>query len=76
MSIVYRLYRTNWSVDDVWTMLSLFADESKRPFPCAFSERSLERLSDLYRSGNDGMCGVVLGEDGQRAARAGPGSAA
>ncbi|SEI20773.1 hypothetical protein [Paraburkholderia hospita] len=58
----------DWSVDDVWTMLSLFADESKRPFPCAFSERSIERLSDLYRSGNDGMCGVVLGEDGQRAA--------
>ncbi|MGP8431965.1 hypothetical protein ACT2FY_00210 [Paraburkholderia fungorum] len=58
----------DWSVDDVWTMLTLFADASKRPFPCAFSERSINRLSDLYRAGNDGMCGVVLGEDGQRAA--------
>lgn len=58
----------DWSVDDVWLMLTLFADEAKRPFPCAFSVRSIERLSDLYRAGNDGMCGVVLGESGQRSA--------
>ncbi len=57
-----------WSTDDIWTMLTLFADEAKRPFPCAFSQRTIERLSDLYRAANDGMCGVVLGEDGQRAA--------
>ena len=58
----------DWSTDDVWTMLTLFADEANRPFPCAFSARSIERLSDLYRAGNDGMCGVVLGEAGQRSA--------
>ncbi|RZF26645.1 hypothetical protein EVC45_26875 [Paraburkholderia sp. UYCP14C] len=58
----------DWSVDDIWLMLTLFADEAKRPFPCAFSVRSIERLSDLYRAGNDGMCGVVLGESGQRTA--------
>ncbi|GJH04632.1 hypothetical protein [Paraburkholderia terrae] len=58
----------DWSTDDIWTMLTLFADEAKRPFPCAFSQRTIERLSDLYRAANDGMCGVVLGEDGQRAA--------
>jgi DNA sulfur modification protein DndC len=58
----------DWSTDDVWTMLTLFANEADRPFPCAFSQRSIERLSDLYRAGNDGMCGVVLGEDGQRSA--------
>jgi DNA sulfur modification protein DndC len=58
----------DWSVDDIWLMLTLFADEAKRPFPCAFSVRSIERLSDLYRAGNDGMCGVVLGESGQRSA--------
>ncbi|WP_254906071.1 hypothetical protein [Paraburkholderia youngii] len=58
----------DWSVDDVWLMLTMFADEEKRPFPCAFSVRSIERLSDLYRAGNDGMCGVVLGESGQRTA--------
>lgn len=49
-------------------MLTLFASGDSRPFPCAFSIRSIHRLSDLYRAGNDGMCGVVLGEDGQRAA--------
>ncbi|MGF6447440.1 hypothetical protein [Paraburkholderia youngii] len=58
----------DWSVDDIWLMLTMFADEEKRPFPCAFSVRSIERLSDLYRAGNDGMCGVVLGESGQRTA--------
>jgi DNA sulfur modification protein DndC len=57
----------DWTTDDVWTMLTLFADEGQRPFPCAFSQRTIERLSDLYRAANDGMCGVVLGEDGQRA---------
>ncbi|MGF6836486.1 DNA sulfur modification protein DndC [Paraburkholderia youngii] len=58
----------DWSVDDVWLMLTMFADDEKRPFPCAFSVRSIEGLSDLYRAGNDGMCGVVLGESGQRTA--------
>ncbi|MGF6658596.1 DNA sulfur modification protein DndC [Paraburkholderia atlantica] len=58
----------DWSVDDIWLMLTMFADEEKRPFPCAFSVRSIDRLSDLYRAGNDGMCGVVLGESGQRTA--------
>jgi DNA sulfur modification protein DndC len=58
----------DWTTDDIWTMLTLFAEESRRPFPCAFSQRTIERLSDLYRAANDGMCGVVLGEDGQRAA--------
>ena len=58
----------DWTTDDVWTMLTLFADEETRPFPCAFSQRTIERLSDLYRAANDGMCGVVLGENGQRAA--------
>ncbi|WP_244145379.1 adenine nucleotide alpha hydrolase family protein [Paraburkholderia mimosarum] len=57
-----------WSADDVWTMLTLFSEEEKRPFPCPFSQQTIERLSDLYRAANDGMCGVVLGEDGQRAA--------
>ena len=58
----------DWSADDVWTMLTLFSEEAKRPFPCPFSQRTIERLSDLYRAANDGVCGVVLGEDGQRAA--------
>jgi DNA sulfur modification protein DndC len=58
----------DWSTDDVWMMLTLFANDARRPFPCAFSVRSIERLSDLYRAGNGGTCGVVLGEDGQRSA--------
>ncbi|MBR8270514.1 phosphoadenosine phosphosulfate reductase family protein [Burkholderia cenocepacia] len=57
-----------WSTDCVWTMLSLFAEDSDRPFPSPVSSQSIRRLSDLYRAGNEGACGVVLGEGGARAA--------
>ncbi|HDR8948061.1 TPA: phosphoadenosine phosphosulfate reductase family protein [Burkholderia contaminans] len=57
-----------WSTDCVWTMLSLFADDSDRPFPSPVSSESIRRLSDLYRAGNEGTCGVILGEGGARAA--------
>ncbi|MFP3506885.1 hypothetical protein [Burkholderia sp. SIMBA_062] len=57
-----------WSTDCVWTMLSLFADDSGRPFPSPVSSESIRRLSDLYRAGNEGTCGVFLGE-GARAPR-------
>lgn len=57
-----------WSTDCVWTMLSLFAEDSDRPFPSPVSSESIRRLSDLYRAGNEGTCGVILGEGGARAA--------
>ncbi|CAG9226194.1 phosphoadenosine phosphosulfate reductase family protein [Burkholderia vietnamiensis] len=57
-----------WSTDCVWTMLSLFAEDAGRPFPSPVSSESIRRLSDLYRAGNDGTCGVILGEGGARAA--------
>ncbi|MBU9589530.1 phosphoadenosine phosphosulfate reductase family protein [Burkholderia multivorans] len=57
-----------WSTDCVWTMLSLFADEAHRPFPSPISTASIRRLSDLYRAGNEGTCGVILGDGGARAA--------
>lgn len=57
-----------WSTDCVWTMLSLFAEDSDRPFPSPVSSQSIRRLSDLYRAGNEGTCGVILGEGGARAA--------
>ncbi|WP_196786415.1 hypothetical protein [Burkholderia diffusa] len=53
-----------WSTDCVWSMLSLFADDTARPFPSPISTASFRRLSDLYRAGNEGTSGVILGEGG------------
>jgi 3'-phosphoadenosine 5'-phosphosulfate sulfotransferase (PAPS reductase)/FAD synthetase/predicted nucleic acid-binding protein len=58
----------DWTTDDVWTMLAMFANEQTRPFPTALSPRSIERMADLYRAANEGTCGVVLGESGTRSA--------
>ncbi|KWK06118.1 hypothetical protein WM11_11805 [Burkholderia ubonensis] len=57
-----------WSTDCIWSMLALFAEDSDRPFPSPVSGESVRRLSDLYRAGNEGTCGVILGEGGARAA--------
>ncbi|WP_241021501.1 phosphoadenosine phosphosulfate reductase family protein [Burkholderia sp. Ac-20353] len=57
-----------WSTDSIWTMLALSAYEERRPVPSPVSARSIERLSALYRAGNEGTCGVILGESGARAA--------
>ncbi|AIV73808.1 phosphoadenosine phosphosulfate reductase family protein (plasmid) [Burkholderia pseudomallei] len=57
-----------WSTVCVWAMLSLFADDADRPYPSPISTASIRRLSDLYRAGNEGTCGVILGEGGARAA--------
>ncbi|MFL9886851.1 hypothetical protein PQR66_27680 [Paraburkholderia agricolaris] len=56
----------DWSVDDVWLMLAMFGDGANSPFAAAISPRSIERMADLYRAGNEGTCGVVLGETGNR----------
>lgn len=55
-----------WSTDCVWSMLALFAEDADRPFPSAVSGESVRRLSELYRAGNEGTCGVILGEGGAR----------
>ncbi|GAB6852681.1 phosphoadenosine phosphosulfate reductase family protein [Paraburkholderia kururiensis] len=58
----------DWQLDDVWTFLALFGDGCARPFPSPVSAGSIERMLQLYRDGNEGTCGVVLGDAGSRAA--------
>ncbi|WP_175047947.1 hypothetical protein [Duganella vulcania] len=55
-----------WSVDEIWSFLAMFTDEAMYPFPSPVPRRTIVRLHDLYRDANDGVCGVVLGEAGQR----------
>jgi DNA sulfur modification protein DndC len=58
----------DWTLDDVWLFLTMFGEGGQRPFPSAISVNSIERMSQLYRDGNEGTCGVVIGEAGNRAA--------
>uniref|UniRef100_UPI003F4FE7F5 hypothetical protein n=2 Tax=Paraburkholderia hospita TaxID=169430 RepID=UPI003F4FE7F5 len=58
----------DWTVDDVWTMLACLAEPASMSFPSPLSSSTVTRLSDIYRAGNGGVCGVVMGESGARAA--------
>jgi hypothetical protein len=35
-----------------------------QPFPSPLAPPTIARLSDIYRAGNGGVCGVVVGESG------------
>ncbi|WP_250518849.1 phosphoadenosine phosphosulfate reductase family protein [Caballeronia sp. ATUFL_M1_KS5A] len=59
---------SEWTSDDVWTMLALLADAQTLLFPSPLMSRTILRLSEIYRAGNGGTCGVVMGESGARAA--------
>lgn len=59
---------SEWTSDCVWTMLALLADARDLTFPSPLAPSTIHRLSDIYRAGNGGMCGVVVGESGARAA--------
>lgn len=59
----------SWSTDDVWECLSHFNNATKSPpFESFASTRMIDRVMEIYRDANEGMCGVVLGEAGNRAA--------
>jgi 3'-phosphoadenosine 5'-phosphosulfate sulfotransferase (PAPS reductase)/FAD synthetase len=57
----------DFDLEDVWTVAALFTNDVS-PFPSPVSKRTIERMTDLYRAGNEGTCGVVVGEGGNRAA--------
>jgi hypothetical protein len=58
----------DWTSDDIWTMLALLADPGSLPFRSPLLPGTIHRLSEIYRAGNGGTCGVVVGESGARAA--------
>jgi 3'-phosphoadenosine 5'-phosphosulfate sulfotransferase (PAPS reductase)/FAD synthetase len=57
----------DWSSDNVWTMLGCMADSSLG-FQSPLAPATIAKLSDIYRAGNGGVCGVIAGESGARAA--------
>lgn len=56
-----------WERDDVWTFLGQFMEEEKYPFPAPASTYTVQALDQLYRDGNEGVCGVIFGNGGYRA---------
>ncbi|WP_235516693.1 hypothetical protein [Caballeronia cordobensis] len=48
-------------------MLALLADAQSLLFPSPLMPRTIHRLSEMYRAGNGGTCGVVVGDSGARA---------
>ncbi|MDK9702515.1 MAG: phosphoadenosine phosphosulfate reductase family protein [Sulfuritalea sp.] len=57
----------DWSTDQVWEFLGMF-NSGSAPWPSFTDGRSITRMLDLYREGNEGTCGVVLGEGGNKSA--------
>jgi DNA sulfur modification protein DndC len=58
----------HWTLDDVWMTLEMLLEPESCPYEVAISDESVHRLFALYQESNDGVCGVVLGDGGNRAA--------
>jgi DNA sulfur modification protein DndC len=58
----------HWTLDDIWNTLEMLLEPESCPYQVAISEESVHRLFALYQESNDGVCGVVLGDGGNRAA--------
>lgn len=57
-----------WTLDDVWNTLEALLEPESSPYQVAISRESVHRLFALYQDSNEGVCGVVLGDGGNRAA--------
>jgi 3'-phosphoadenosine 5'-phosphosulfate sulfotransferase (PAPS reductase)/FAD synthetase len=58
----------DWTADDVWMMLGMFRSTDYMPWESSpVSRRSIDRLFELYSSGNEGQCGAQLGDSGNKA---------
>ena len=55
-----------WSEADVWDFLTLFLDGQHAPFPAFASAGCVRRMLELYRSANEGTCGMFMA-DGAKA---------
>lgn len=58
----------HWTLTDIWNTIELVADPECSPYVPALSPESVSRLFKLYRDANDGVCGISLGDGGNRAA--------
>jgi len=55
-----------WSLADVWDTLEMLLEPESSPYQAAISQESVHRLFALYQDSNDGVCGIVLGDAGNK----------
>lgn len=55
-----------WTLSDVWDTLELLLEPETSPYLSAISKESVHRLFAIYQDSNDGVCGIVLGDGGNR----------
>lgn len=58
----------DWDLSDVWEMVSMFSEAKFLPFVSPLSIRTIQRMIELYRAGNEGTCGVTIGDGGNKSA--------
>ncbi len=56
----------DWTLTDVWEALEMLLQPEHSAYVSAISPVSITRLFELYRDGNSGICGVVLGDQGNK----------
>lgn len=55
-----------WTLVDVWNTLEMLLEPESSPYQAAISQESVHRLFAIYADSNDGVCGVVLGDAGNK----------
>lgn len=55
-----------WTLSDVWDTLEMLLEPERSPYKAAISAESAHRLFALYQDSNDGVCGIVLGDTGNK----------
>jgi DNA sulfur modification protein DndC len=55
-----------WTLTDVWDTLEMLLEPESSPYEAAISQESIHRLFALYQDSNDGVCGIVLGDGGNK----------
>lgn len=56
----------DWSLNDVWDTLEMLLQTEASPYLSAISQESVHRLFTIYQDANEGVCGIVLGDAGNK----------
>lgn len=55
-----------WTLAEVWDTLEMLLEPERSPYQAAISQESVHRLFAIYADSNDGVCGIVLGDAGNK----------
>jgi DNA sulfur modification protein DndC len=55
-----------WNLADVWDTLEMLLQPERSPYQAPISQESVHRLFAIYADSNDGVCGIVLGDAGNK----------